>query len=438
MAIIVSEGRLEPIYRPQCRSFKAYRLHSWSFEGYCSQAERWGLTELSTHFTYSSWFEPAGVAPAGPIADEADDENEDTEEGKDGTRIYWHDWKTVILLEVKKDIQVKRDAATSRQVVGVLPSGSGSVLPVDRCDIANPCSKRPNRGRSFRLNAGASPNYQRASPIPGRNEPLPDSSFSEREELDLIPVGSNPAGVAPAGPIADETDDENENTEEGKDGTRIYWHYWKTVILLEVKKDIQTIGKFTDFRKVRWWNNWSGKPFFWTMNASDRKKEKLPPKFPEQWFELVDIMQKARPVINLPCVESSSTPPGTTDGSNPSSPSLPVQGSVPVVEARSGAAAVEAESQSRNNSRHKRKKEASRSATLLVDALDRMSANNVAVIEKVEQAKVEREKAKNELAVQLEDKRQDRTDSRTQSMVQVLGGLVNVLGDLVASKRQKE
>ncbi|KAL3681317.1 hypothetical protein R1sor_024273 [Riccia sorocarpa] len=284
-------------------------------------------------------------------------------------------------------------------VAGVLPSGSGSVLPAAATSPIPVRNDQIAEG-SFRPNAGASPNYQRTSPIPGRNEPLPDSSLSEREELDLIPVGSNPAGVAPVGPIADEAAEENENTEEGKDGTGIYWHDWKTVILLEVKKDEFLAAK--------------------------------------QWFELVDITQKDRHVINPPCVESSSAPPGTTDGSNPSSPSLPVQGSVPVVEARSGAAAVEAESQSRNNCGHKRKKEASRSATLLVDALDRMSANNVAVIERVEQAKVEREKAKNELAVQLEDKRQDRADSRTQSMVSVLGGLVNVLGDLVASKRQKE
>ncbi|KAL3678710.1 hypothetical protein R1sor_021666 [Riccia sorocarpa] len=114
----------------------------------------------------------------------------------------------------------------------------------------------------------------------------------------------------------------------------------------------------TDFRKVHNWKGRTGNPSYWEMSASEKRAERLPPKFPEQWFDLMFETQKERHNINLPCLESSSLPPRNGDASNPSSPTTPVPGSVPAVDARSGETAE----------------------SHLKDALDRMSAKNVAAI----------------------------------------------------------
>ncbi|KAL2652458.1 hypothetical protein R1flu_020586 [Riccia fluitans] len=100
--------------------------------------------------------------------------------------------------------------------------------------------------------------------------------------------------------------------------------------------------------------------------------------------------------------ESSSSVPRANNESIPSSPANLIEGAAPFVEARSGAENVDTKKEARTNSGKKRKKNCSKSATMLVDVLERMSQNNVFVIQEVEKGRITREDARNKLLSQLE------------------------------------
>ncbi|KAL3693648.1 hypothetical protein R1sor_007299 [Riccia sorocarpa] len=317
------------------------------------------------------------------------------------------------------------------------------------------------------------------SPIPGRNVSLPESSGTETGQANVNEEEFEPVAAAEDEP-EDSDSGADEGADEGKDGGRVYWHDWKTKLLLEVKKEEyqasssksgkakfdrnereewertretmaergvvmkywQLKNKYgnlqSDFRKVRDWNKKTGKPPYWSMDGKEKKKHRLPAKFLQEWFELIDFTQKDRHISSPPCLESSSAAPKPTDAGSPSTPSTPAANFVPGVEARSGYSGVDAESESRSNSGQKRKKDASKSASMMVDAIDRMAATNADVIREVERSRVAREDKRNQVLIQLESTRQDRADSRAQSMVQVLGAMVNAISEFGRNKRSRE
>ncbi|KAL2628624.1 hypothetical protein R1flu_013310 [Riccia fluitans] len=216
---------------------------------------------------------------------------------------------------------------------------------------------------------------------PGRSEPLPETSNGEEFEGDRGDDGGE-RGM----PIEDDADESNMAINEGKDGSRTYWHAWKTNLLIEVKKE-EIIAQLTrqtsrskfdrndrdewertretmascgvhlkanqlknkynnllsDYRKIKDWNRHNGVQLFWSMMRVDRRKEKLPMKFLEV--------------------------------------------------CRSGAENVDTEKEARTNSGIKRKKNCSKSATMLVDVLERMSQDKVFVIQEVEKGRIAKEDA---------------------------------------------
>ncbi|KAL2631445.1 hypothetical protein R1flu_016131 [Riccia fluitans] len=67
---------------------------------------------------------------------------------------------------------------------------------------------------------------------PGRIEPLPEISSDEELEGDRGDDGGERDT-----PIEDDADESDMAINEGKDGSRTYWHDWKTNLLIEVKKE---------------------------------------------------------------------------------------------------------------------------------------------------------------------------------------------------------
>ncbi|KAL2629415.1 hypothetical protein R1flu_014101 [Riccia fluitans] len=223
---------------------------------------------------------------------------------------------------------------------------------------------------------------------PGRTEPLPETSNGEELEGDRGDDGGE-RGT----PIEDDEDESDMAIDEGKDGSRTYWHDWKTNLLIEVKKEeiIAQLTKQTsrskfdrndrdkwermretmasrgvhlkanqlknkyknllsDYHKIRDWNRHSGVQSFWSMTRVDRRKEKLPMKFLEAWFEAIDSTQKDRHVNSSMCLESSSSVPKANNESIPSSPANPIEGAAPFFEAQSRAENVDTEKEARTNS----------------------------------------------------------------------------------------
>ncbi|KAL3680601.1 hypothetical protein R1sor_023557 [Riccia sorocarpa] len=145
-----------------------------------------------------------------------------------------------------------------------------------------------------------------------------------------------------------------------------------------------------------------------------------------------------RHVNNPPRVESSSAPPSRTGDQQPDSPSTPVQGVSAPAGSRSRSGIATAEASSRANSGVKRKKEASRSAALLVDAIDRMSQSATENMREVELGRIQREQQRQQHLLQLETMRQDRADRRARAMVDVLRAMVIVIEDLAKAKRARQ
>ncbi|KAL2622176.1 hypothetical protein R1flu_002381 [Riccia fluitans] len=67
---------------------------------------------------------------------------------------------------------------------------------------------------------------------PGRSKPLPETSSGEELEGDRGDDGGE-RGT----PIEDDVDESDMAIDKGKDGSRTYWHDWKTNLLIEVKKE---------------------------------------------------------------------------------------------------------------------------------------------------------------------------------------------------------
>ncbi|KAL2632230.1 hypothetical protein R1flu_016916 [Riccia fluitans] len=220
---------------------------------------------------------------------------------------------------------------------------------------------------------------------PGRTEPLPETSSGEELEGDRGDDGGERGTT-----IEDDADESDMAIDEGKDGSRMYWHDWKTNLLIEVKKEeiIAQLTKQTneskfdkndrdewertremmashgvhlkanqlknkhnnllsDYRKIRDWNRRSGVQSFWSMTRVDRRKEKLPMKFLEAWFKAIDSTQKNHHVNSPVSLASSSLVPRANNESVPSSPANPIEGAAPFVEARSGAENVDIEKEAK-------------------------------------------------------------------------------------------
>ncbi|KAL3692252.1 hypothetical protein R1sor_005903 [Riccia sorocarpa] len=175
----------------------------------------------------------------------------------------------------------------------------------------------------------------RTSPIPGRTEPLPEGSGTDAEHADFIEEEPEPVVTA-----EQDADDSAARADEGNSSGRVYWHDWKTLLLIQVKKDeLLASGRQTarakfdrnesiewekaekgvvmkawqfknkygnllfDHRKVRDWKGRTGKPSYWDMSASEKKEERLPAKMLVEWYELLDSTQGIRPVNSPVCLE---------------------------------------------------------------------------------------------------------------------------------------
>ncbi|KAL2613104.1 hypothetical protein R1flu_024796 [Riccia fluitans] len=167
------------------------------------------------------------------------------------------------------------------------------------------------------------------------------------------------------------------------------------------------------------------------MSKQDIKKNKnLLDKFLEHWYNLMDTFEHRRVVMDRDCAISSSEPLMP-----PSEPQ-----DVP----RSGSGAT-SEQMARSNS-GKRKRDASRSASILVEALDRISQRQVEAHIEAEKSKKEKVDQKHEWLqglneskqawlTELEEKHQDRADARSRDLVTILVGMVSILGYIAKSKR---
>ncbi|KAL3695512.1 hypothetical protein R1sor_009588 [Riccia sorocarpa] len=91
-------------------------------------------------------------------------------------------------------------------------------------------------------------------------------------------------------------------------------------------------------------------------------------------------------------------------------------------ESRSGTCTVPAvaEARAQSNLGVKRKKDVSKSASMLVEAIDRMSKSSTSNVEKIEKERAERESVRINLIREVETNKQDRADQRTQIPADVL------------------
>ncbi|KAL2652324.1 hypothetical protein R1flu_020452 [Riccia fluitans] len=187
----------------------------------------------------------------------------------------------------------------------------------------------------------------------------------------------------------------------------------------------------SNYKKVADHNDKLGCSPYHKMSKQDIKKNiNLLDKFPEQWYNLMDTFERRRAVMDRDCAISSS---------EPLMPPLEPQ-DVP----RSGSGAT-FEQTARSNS-GKRKRDASRSASILVEALDQISQRQVEAHIEVEKSRKERAGQKHEWLqglneskqawlAELEEKCQQRADVGSKDLVTVLAGMVSILGDIAKSRR---
>ncbi|KAL3676675.1 hypothetical protein R1sor_026623 [Riccia sorocarpa] len=325
-------------------------------------------------------------------------------------------------------------------------------------------------GANLQLDPAPGPsNYMPTYPIrPSNLEPLPDSS-PERAAEAAEPCDNGGGGDNEE--LEGEGDSDSDDSDEGKNtGSRTHWRDWQTMALIEAQKEFRRIistkrgrEKLTamkdkwprvmqflkqkgvtntekqvkrkwktllqEHRKISDFDKKSGNPPYDSLDRAGRKKAKLPHTFPAEWISLFDSFQGDRHVNNPLCVESSSAPP-RVDTDPVSDPASGPETSPPPADSRSGVANAAAESGSRSNTGVKRKKDALREASLLVEAIDRMSENNSANFEKLEKGKNEREVQRREMIRELESERQDRADVRNNKMVDVLASMVVAIGEI--------
>ncbi|KAL3683132.1 hypothetical protein R1sor_001154 [Riccia sorocarpa] len=67
---------------------------------------------------------------------------------------------------------------------------------------------------------------------PGRNEPLPDSPIVNMPEAEHIKEK-----VERGKAVEEDLNQTDADGDEGKDGSQTYWHDWKTMLLIEMKKE---------------------------------------------------------------------------------------------------------------------------------------------------------------------------------------------------------
>ncbi|KAL3690193.1 hypothetical protein R1sor_016502 [Riccia sorocarpa] len=217
-------------------------------------------------------------------------------------------------------------------------------------------------------------------------EPLPDSS-PERAAEAAEPCDNRGGGDNEE--LEGEGDSDSDDSDECKNtGNRTHW---QTMALIEAQKELWRLNSTKRGREK----------LTAMKDKAGRKKEKLLHKFLAEWRSLLDSFQSDSHVNNPLCVESSSAPT-RLDTDPVSDLASGPETSPPPADSRSGVANAAAESGSRSNTGVKRKKDASRSASLLVEAIDRMSENNSANFEKLEKRKNEREVHQREMIRELE------------------------------------
>ncbi|KAL3677597.1 hypothetical protein R1sor_027545 [Riccia sorocarpa] len=308
---------------------------------------------------------------------------------------------------------------------------------------------------------------------PGRDEHLPDSSPDGNPAEDDLGDGASD-GDSEHEEVADDDADEEGNT-----GSRTYWRDFEVVFLIEAQRELQEFcnqlkgrkkkllskdekwarvvetvtakgvekskkqmqGKWKtllqEHRKIRDHDKRSGEAPWASMDKATRRKKKLPLKFTDQWFALLDNFQGNRHINNPVCLESSSRVPVPefSDPGNHSNPDL--TDGVPA-ESRSGSLPAAAEARATSNSGVKRKKDVSRSASLLVEAIDRMSESSTTNMREVEKGRSDRETQRHQLTRELESSKQDRADQRTRILADVLSSMVSAISEMARSKRQRE
>ncbi|KAL2652161.1 hypothetical protein R1flu_020289 [Riccia fluitans] len=174
-----------------------------------------------------------------------------------------------------------------------------------------------------------------------------------------------------------------------------------------------------------------------SMEKAARKEKKLPPRFLDQWRSLLETFQGRQHINNPVCLESSSRAPmlGSFDPANVLMPDVTI---VLPEESHSGSLPAEAEAKAPSNSGVKRKKDVSRSASLVVDAINRMSESNTQNMREVEKGKTKRELQRLQLQKELESSKQDRHDQRTKVLADVLSNMVSAISEIACAKWQRE
>ncbi|KAL3684660.1 hypothetical protein R1sor_002682 [Riccia sorocarpa] len=209
---------------------------------------------------------------------------------------------------------------TSGSVPGQLPIAAGDELPNEYCFL------------------------------PGRDVPLPESS----PENSPIAADGDLGDFGSDGDSKGEGDDDAGNEdldEEGNSGSRTFWRDWEVVALIESQKELtefcaqlkgrkkktlssddkwdrvertmteKAVGKsrkqmkgkwktlLQEYRKINDYDKKSGNGPWSSMSRAERKQNKLPVKFADQWFSLLDTFQHERHINNPVCLESSSKAP---------------------------------------------------------------------------------------------------------------------------------
>ncbi|KAL3689513.1 hypothetical protein R1sor_015822 [Riccia sorocarpa] len=308
---------------------------------------------------------------------------------------------------------------------------------------------------------------------PGRDEHLPDSSPDGNPAEDDLGDGASDSDSEHEEVADDDAD------EEGNTGSRTYWRDFEVVFLIDAQRELQEFcnqlkgrkkkllskdekwarvvetvtakgvekskkqmqGKWKtllqEHRKIRDHDKRSGEAPWASMDKATRRKKKLPLKFTDQWFALLDNFQGNRHINNPVCLESSSRVPVPefSDPGNHSNPDL--TDGVPA-ESRSGSLPAAAEARATSNSGVKRKKDVSRSASLLVEAIDRMSESSTTNMREVEKGRSDRETQRHQLTRELESSKQDRADQRTRILADVLSSMVSAISEMARSKRQHD
>lgn len=165
------------------------------------------------------------------------------------------------------------------------------------------------------------------------------------------------------------------------------------------------------------WNNRSGVEPYASLSRADRKLNALPLEFPERWQDILESFYGNRPSVTPPCMAESMPGASSLDRRSPSTD-----------DGDDGGFDSTTDPTVRSNSGKRRKKDMSKSATAIVDAMDRFTSS----ISDVEVKRAERdarrdeqEDHRNQFIEEAERKRQEFLERQHTDMVDVFRTMAN-------------